>query len=892
MTSPPPIYRSSLFWSRVAAWCVAHAREVALAGLALLVLSSVFVAGAFRMTTDSDELISPKLPYRQAEAAFRQVFPGARANLVVVVDGETPELAEQAARDLTSAMAARTDLFANVRRPDGGDFFAANGLLFLPTEEVQARTEQLLRAQGFLGPLAYDPTLRGVMTTFGDFAGGVLRGDATLAQLDEPITALKAPLSAALEGETKPFSWRALMSDAPPSGRDLRKLILADPALDKAKLKAGAAASEFVRAEAARLGYGADAGVRVRLTGPAPLADEEFATLAENIALTTSLMVGFIILMLWFATHSVRAILAILLVTFTGLAVTAAVALLLFGRFNAISVAFIPLFVGLGIDFGIQYAVRFRAEQRDKPVEASLRSAGLEMGRPLTLASGAIALGFLAFVPTQYSGVSQLGAIAGLGMLIALALSLTLLPALLRLLTPKGSLPEERVAWLDAVDSYVLGRRSTVLGISGVAAAACLGLAPLLTFDSNPLHLRSEKTESVSTFLDLSSDPTQSPDAINVVAPSLEAAGPLTEKLSALPEVDRVVSLARFIPADQDTKLAYIQDADFALGPSLSPFETAPAPTDEDTIAALRVAASRLREAADKPGEDPAAAGDARSLAETVEALAGAPPEARERASAALIPPLETTLDQVRQSLLAQPIDLDTLPEELKRQWLSPDGRARLSVIPAGDTGENVVREAFADAVRSIAPNASGPPVAQIEAEKIVVGAFVTAGVLSFLAITALLFVALRRPIDVAITMAPIVLTGLLTIGSAVVIGQPLNFANIIALPLLFGMGVAFHIYFVTAWRDGQAHLLNSSLARAVFFSALSSATGFGSLWLSSHPGTASMGELLLISLLWTLVSALLFQPALMGPPPKHVGAPGGALIEAKGKERVDSPIV
>ena len=150
------------------------------------------------------------------------------------------------------------------------------------------------------------------------------------------------------------------------------------------------------------------------------------------------------------------------------------------------------------------------------------------------------------------------------------------------------------------------------------------------------------------------------------------------------------------------------------------------------------------------------------------------------------------------------------------------------------------------------------------------VRAFTEAGTLSFIAITVLLLVVLRRVRDVAITMAPIVLTGFLTLGSCVAIGQPLNFANIIALPLLFGIGVAFHIYFVMSWRAGGSHLLTSSLARAIFFSALTTATGFGSLWASSHPGTASMGKLLMISLVWTLVSALLFQPALMGAPPRN----------------------
>jgi uncharacterized protein len=232
-----------------------------------------------------------------------------------------------------------------------------------------------------------------------------------------------------------------------------------------------------------------------------------------------------------------------------------------------------------------------------------------------------------------------------------------------------------------------------------------------------------------------------------------------------------------------------------------------------------------------------------------------------------LLPGLATVLEQVRESLHPQSITITTLPPELVRGWLAADGRARLSITPKGDANENGVLTRFIAAVIREVPDATGTALSVREAGRAVVSAFTEAGVLSFVAITGLLLITLRRVRDVAITMAPIVLTGLLTMGSCVVIGQPLNFANIIALPLLFGIGVAFHIYFVMAWRAGVAHVLTSSLARGVFYSALATATGFGSLWASSHPGTASMGKLLMISLVWTLVSALLFQPALMGLP-------------------------
>lgn len=147
------------------------------------------------------------------------------------------------------------------------------------------------------------------------------------------------------------------------------------------------------------------------------------------------------------------------------------------------------------------------------------------------------------------------------------------------------------------------------------------------------------------------------------------------------------------------------------------------------------------------------------------------------------------------------------------------------------------------------------------------VNAFAHAGLWSFLGIVALLLLVLRRVQDVVLTMVPIFLTGLLTLSTCVFAGEALDFANIIALPLLFGVGVAFNIYFVIAWRMGETKPLQSSLARAVLFSALTTGTAFGTLALSTHPGTAGTGRLLIISIGWTLIVALLFEPALLGPP-------------------------
>ena len=475
--------------------------------------------------------------------------------------------------------------------------------------------------------------------------------------------------------------------------------------------------------------------------------------------------------------------------------------------------------------------------------------------------------GFFAFLPTAYIGVSELGVIAGIGMIIAFALSVTLLPALVCVAKPSGEDEEVGYKSFAPIDRFLEERRSLVLKIALGAAIVCACLMPFLRFDFNPLHLRSPHVESMRALADLMKDPDRTPNTIDILTPSLADADALAKRISALPEVSQAVTLSSFIPSDQDAKLAALSDASLLLDPSINPFETTPPPTDAETIKSLAETAAGLRAAATG---DSGGAKNARRLADLLDRLAKAGPELRTKAAATLMSPLGTVLDQLRSTLQAQAVTRESLPEDIRSDWVAADGRARIQVFPKGDSNDNANLRRFSKAVRAVAADAAGTPISIQEAGNTIVTAFLQAGLWSFLAIIALLWAVLRRPKDVLLTMVPVVLTGLLTLGTCVVIFQPINFANIIALPLLFGIGVAFNIYFVMAWRAGATNLLQSSLTRAVLFSGLTTGMAFGALILSSHPGTASMGKLLIISLFWTLVTALLFEPALLG---KHDGS-------------------
>jgi len=868
---------------RIVTLCACHPWITLLLALVLAAGAALYASRNFAMTTDTAELISPELGWRRGELDFDAAFPQQQDLIVAVVDGATPELAEAGAARLAEHLQGQPGLFRSVRRPDGGEFFARNGLMLLPLEEVQSTLDQLIAAQPFLGPLAADPSLRGVMGALDTVLLGVERGQASLADIERPLTGLADALTAVAEGRPAFFSWQNLIAGEPAGTRQTRqtrRFILAQPVLDYSALQPGAAASTSIRLAAQELGLGPAHGVTVRLTGPVPMADEEFASLADHVEIMTAAMLLALVAMLWLAVRSARLVLAILATALVGLVVTAGLGLLVAGRFNLISVAFIPLFLGLGVDFGIQVCVRFRAERLAHPApREALRAAGGAVGGSLALAAVATAVGFLAFLPTSYLGVSELGAIAGLGMIVAFLLSITLLPALVMLLRPRGESVE--VGWpaLAPLDNWLRRRHRAVLAGWAVAGLAALAVLPMLRFDFNPLHLRSETVESMATLHDLMQDPDRTPNTIDVLAPSLPQADALAARLSELPEVSQVVTLSSFIPSRQPEKLAAIGDAADLLSLTLDPVTVRPPPSDAEVARSMAETAAALRGVVPPQGGGEAAAA-ARRLAEALERLATGPAGRRAAAEAALIPPLRTLLGQIREMLQAAPVTRESLPPELAADWIAPDGRARIQVFPRGDSNDNATLRRFSAAVRAVAPQATGTPISIQGAADSIVTAFLQAGLLSGIAIAALLAVVLRRARDVLLTVAPVLLSGLLTLASCVLLGLPLNFANIIALPLLFGIGVAFNIYFVMAWRkgetgEGKAGLLPSSLTRAILFSALTTATAFGSLWLSHHPGTASMGQLLALSLAWVLLTTLLLQPALLARPPEG-GRAGG----------------
>jgi hypothetical protein len=608
----------------------------------------------------------------------------------------------------------------------------------------------------------------------------------------------------------------------------------------------------------------------VRLTGPIPIANEEYSTVQDGAIVNGLGTVLVVLLILWMALHSTKIIFAVFVNLFIGLSVTTAIGLIMVGSLNLLSIAFAVLFIGLGVDFGIQFSVRYRSERfKNDDLALALEEAARRAAVPLSLAAMATASGFLCFLPTDYKGISELGEIAGAGMVIAFITSITVLPALLKLLNPPGEKEPVGYAFLAPVDHFLEKHRVVIIVGTLLVAVAGLPLLYFMKFDFNPMNLRNAKAESIATFLDLRKDPNTGANAIDVMTNSDTDAKKIAERLEKLPEVLSVRWLDSFVPEDQPAKLRLIAQGAKVLNPALSPDSIDAPPSDAENVEALKGSAESLRKTAgDTRGPGAVAS---RRLADALSKLADSNQATREKAQAIFVTPLKLVLDQLKNSLQAQPVSLKTLPADLVKSWKTKDGLQRVEALPRGDPNDNDTLRKFASAVLVAEPNAIGGPVSILKSGDTVVKAFIHAGIGALVVISLLLWAALRRITDVALTLVPLLVAGAVTMEICVLIGLPLNFANIVALPLMLGIGVAFKIYYVTAWRSGRTNLLQTSLTRAIFFSAMTTATAFGSLWLSSHPGTASMGKLLALSLVTTLAAVLLFQPALMGKP-REVG--------------------
>jgi len=850
-------------------WVTRHPVTVVTVCVILTALALYMATTRLGINSDPIDMLDEELPFRQAHEQYQRQFPSLNNTLLAVIEAPSPEQATLAARQVRDRLRQHPEVVNDIFWPAGSSFFETHGLLFLPLEQLVRLSDRLVEFQPFLGQLATEThaaTLLDLLTQ--------LERNAESRQLnfdrDLIYPRLAHVIDARLEGQAAMLSWQKLLSPSTAlDAKVARETLLINPVLDHERVLAG---REIIRTlDEIRTQLGLDKGlVRLRLTGRVALRHEELqslmagASLAGTLALlavSTILLVGF---------RSLRLSVIALINLLFGLSLTAGFAALAIGRVNPISVAFVVLYVGLGANYAAHYLFRYREiAVSHGATDASIHAAARFLVRPLLLSAVTTALGFFAFMPTGFSGVAELGLIAGVAMVITLVLSYSALPALLALFRPPARVVVEnqRPFW-QRLQVWPLRHRQSLLVGGGLLALGAATLLPLWEFDADPLGLRDPESESVQTLRELLVSGEGGYRNAQVLVAPQQQTEPMRSQLASLASVDRALSIDSLIPNDQPEKLARIEELTWVLGPDIMSTDWQ---VEELSKNGLESSVESLLEALGAP---PGKSGQAlaASLERLGEHLRQSPPNSSlvKGLNQALVGGLAITLGPISKGLsISEPVGMKDLPEWFRRQWVGRDGTQLIQVYPAGDMGDFDRLEAFTRDVQTVAgDSATGGPVLQIAAGEAVTDAFRQALGWALASIVLILLLALRSVTTTLKVLAPLIMGGILTGASMALFNISLNFANVVALPLLLGVAVDNGIHLVLRHRDGgmpEGNVLRTATARAIVFGALITLGGFGNLLFSPHAGTASLGLILTVGLGLMVVATLIFLPAALG---------------------------
>lgn len=831
------------------------------------------VATALWIGVDSDtqNMLDPDLPFQRRDRAFAAAFPTLTESLIVVLDGESADSVRTAADELAEVLRGDPSLFKRVFLPGAGPFFERYGLLYRSLDDLEAFADQMAEMQPIIAELTASPTLptltRVIESGLGTEALASGRSDQLIDVLDsfgEAAVAVYAehPIS---------VSWESVLLAGSALDPTRRMVLVVDPVLELDSVLPAGRPIKAIRAAAQQLNL-AESGVQLRITGYPALNDEEMRGLLWDVGIAGFASFLLVLGILWLALRSRRLVLAAAVTLVVGLVWTVGFAAVAVGDLNLASVSFAVLFIGLGVDFAIHLGLHYAESRRSGLEHAAAMGAAIgDVGQALALCTLSTAIGFFAFVPTDYRGVAELGLISGVGMLVIFFLTLTLFTVLVGLWCTRTPLPaaphvppaERSVSrWLDSHAGLVIGT-AAALGLAGALTA------PLVRFDSNVVNMRNPATESVQTFEDLLEDGDRTPWFIDVVAADLPAAKATAARLEPLPEVKQTATLADYVPEEQEEKLALLEDLAFLFdAPGRAPTAE---PTPEEQVEALEKLARTL----DVEWVDASNSLLARSALLLRERLtnllthleADDPEAALAELDSLLLARLPERLATLRRALEPGAVTVADLPPDLTSRMRDAEGRARIQVFPEEDMRDDRALAAFVAAVRSLEPEATGLPVNIVEFGRATSSSLREALMWALGLIALLLFVLWRRPADVLLVLSPLALAGAWIIGATILLDMPFNFVNVIVLPLLLGIGVDSGIHLVQRarrpLRPGEP-LAGTVTGRAVLWSAFTTLTSFSTLALSAHRGIASLGQLLVLGMGATLICMLVVLPAVL----------------------------
>ena len=620
-------------------------------------------------------------------------------------------------------------------------------------------------------------------------------------------------------------------------------------------------------------------GLKISLTGEPVLDHDEMVESergARNGTLITLLLIGALFVVGF--RELLRPVLGVACLILV-VAISLGYATLTVGHLNIITVTFAVMILGLGIDLCIQFIARYEEElhagaERPQAVRAAIEHTG-----PSIITAGVTnAAAFFAMGLSGFKGVIELGIIAGGGMLIATAVTMLVLPAFLLLVhRRKESTHIPAVATATKFEKLLLRRPYLMVTLCGISTVVALLVGWQVRFDYNVLNLQSKGLSSVETELRLLEADAQSTIFAAVVCDNLDEARVIQRKLEALPAISSVASVVPLIPENQTEKAEIVRGIQQQLGDVSFKLDESAAVDVQAVVRALtslRLRAAKLaRDATEQQPVDAAVEKPLGSLVETINATRTGLQEVDPAEMSARLAryqrrffrDLEAQLQLMAKQRVDRPMTIEDLPPEAQRLLVGKTGKLLLRVFPKQNIWERKALVDFVQELRTVAPKATGTPLGIYEFVDILQRGYRNAALWALLVIVVLVFIDFRGGYATLLTILPLVTGILWMVGSMALLGIKFNPANIMVLPLLVGIGVAYGIYIVQRYRETHdAEFYRRSTGRAVVLSALTTIVAFGSLVAGSHRGIQSLGLVMMIGVADCLIAAMVLLPALL----------------------------
>ncbi len=818
-----------------------------------------FAIDQFHMNSDTSRLIKQDTEWKRTNDEFLRSFPQYDQNTFVVISGPGPAKVTAISRALSKALAGN-DLFQHVYSPATSDFAEQNALLYLDPETLNNTISRLADAQPFLTAVAGDNSLRSTL----DLLIDALESDQALpAGFTRLTDTLALAAEYALAGGQRPVAWRDELFQVGP-GQTFYQVIFVQGQQNFGQDLPNARIIGSLRSTIDGLAHPYLDEVSIRLTGQVPLEHGEIVSAMDSAQLAGTLALAILVAVLIWGVRSLRIIAATYLSMLVGLIWTAAFAMLTVGSYNTISIIFLVMFIGLGVDFAVHLCLKYQETSVRLDKTSALVATGQELGPAIALCGVTSAMGFLAFVPTAYVGLAEMGIISGGGMIIAVVVSLTLIPAFFTVV--KRTRPPTGLPFAAAISGLAVDRARSTAWATLALAVVLTAIASQATFDYSTLSLKDPDAEAMTTLRALQDEGVVTDYALSYVAGDMSRAVAVKASLEALDVVSEVRIPQDYLPDDQDEKQYLLEDASFLLA---SVFEATPISetfSAEARLAKLETLTAALTQRATKTVLTAELAGAMTRLNIAVTEIIAAEPAAGDLLTELVIPPLQSEIKWLERAIEATPVTLDDLPQDLRSRLITQDERVLVSITPAEDLAPIDAMRRFTGSVMSIVPAVTGRPVLDVGIGDIVVGAFLTAIALAVISIFAILLLTLKSIVDAVLVFIPLLMTAMLTLAVSVLIDLPLNMANVVVIPLIFGLGVDNGIHIVKRFHQSTdvGELVSSSTPKAVFLSNLTTLGTFCALSFSTHQGIYSIGVLLTVALTALMVLTLISLPALL----------------------------